>query len=133
MYKRTLNTTNPPPERRVFLFDLLLAGTNTNVMATYYNENTVVYHDGEYLRASEVKTDLYGQSLHYGYGVFEGIRSYKTEAGETKVFKAEEHYQRLIKSASALNIPFHYSVEELVAATYELLRRNNFHRFSEPR
>jgi len=49
----------------------------------YYNENTVLYHDGEFLKASEVKTDLYGQSLHYGYGVFEGIRSYKTEDGRT--------------------------------------------------
>ena len=45
--------------------------------------------------------DLYSQSLHYGYAVFEGIRSYKTVNGETKIFKAVEHYDRLKNSAEA--------------------------------
>lgn len=94
-------------------------------MATYYNENTVLYHDGEYLKASEVKTDLYSQSLHYGYAVFEGIRSYKTEDGNTKIFKALEHYERLKNSANAMNIPFNYSAAELIEATYEVLAKNN--------
>ena len=44
----------------------------------YYNNDTIIYLNGEFVKASEAKTDLYGQSLHYGYGVFEGIRSYKT-------------------------------------------------------
>ncbi|HKH59220.1 MAG TPA: branched-chain-amino-acid transaminase [Flavitalea sp.] len=92
---------------------------------TYYNENTILFHDGEYLKASEVKTDLYGQSLHYGYGVFEGIRSYKTENGRTKIFKAVQHYDRLKSSASAMNIPFRYSTAELIEATYEVLAKNN--------
>ena len=39
--------------------------------------------------------DLYSQSLHYGYSVFEGIRSYKTVNGETKIFKEDEHFERL--------------------------------------
>lgn len=90
----------------------------------YYNESTVLYHDGEYLKASEVKIDLYGQSLHYGYGVFEGIRSYKTEDGRTRIFKAAQHYDRLRNSASAMNIPFTYSTAELIEATYEVLAKN---------
>ena len=90
----------------------------------YYNENTVIYHDGEYLKASEVKVDLYGQSLHYGYAVFEGIRSYKTEDGRTGIFKAAQHYDRLRNSANAMNIPYKYSTSELVEATYELLAKN---------
>jgi len=59
----------------------------------YYNENTTVYLNGEWMKASEAKTDLYAQTLHYGNGVFEGIRSYDTEDG-VQVFKAKEHYER---------------------------------------
>ena len=64
-------------------------------MASYYNNDTVVYLNGEIVKASEAKMDLYSQSLHYGYSVFEGIRSYKTVNGETKIFKPIEHYDRL--------------------------------------
>jgi branched-chain amino acid aminotransferase len=95
------------------------------IMASYYNENTILYHNGEYLKASEVKTDLYSQTLHYGYGVFEGIRSYKTTSGATKIFKAAEHYERLRRAAHALNIPYKYSTGELIEATYKLLEENS--------
>lgn len=94
-------------------------------MANYYNSNTVIYHNGEFLKAVDAKTDLYGQSLHYGYAVFEGIRSYKTTTGETKIFKAVEHYDRLQQSALAVNLPYHWNTEELISTTYELLHRNN--------
>lgn len=94
-------------------------------MSTYYNNETILYYNGEYLKAAETRTDLYSQTLHYGYGVFEGIRSYRTESGETKIFKAVEHYERLKASAEALNMPWHWSTEELINATYEVLQRNN--------
>jgi branched-chain amino acid aminotransferase len=93
-------------------------------MATYYQESTLIYLDGSFVPAINAKIDLYSQSLHYGYAVFEGIRAYKTQAGETKIFKPEEHFQRLHRSAKALNIPFDYPVEQLIAATYELLLKN---------
>ena len=67
----------------------------------YYNENTFVYLNGKIVKATEAKIDLYSQTIHYGYGVFEGIRSYKTAAGETKIFKETEHFQRLKNSAEA--------------------------------
>lgn len=94
-------------------------------MATYYNENTILYLNGEYVKAKEATTDLYGQTLHYGYGVFEGIRSYRTAQGETKIFKATEHYERLQRSAEALNLPYPYTIEELIEATYQVLEKNN--------
>jgi branched-chain amino acid aminotransferase len=90
----------------------------------YYNENTVVWHNGEFVKASEAKTDLYGQSLHYGYAVFEGIRAYRTDRGEAKIFKAKEHFERLQKSAEALNMPYPWNVEELIEATYSVLEKN---------
>jgi branched-chain amino acid aminotransferase len=91
----------------------------------YYNQNTILYLNGEFVKASEAKIDLYSQSLHYGYAVFEGIRSYKTVSGETKIFKEVEHFERLKRSADALNIYYPYSTEELINATYEVLKRNN--------
>jgi branched-chain amino acid aminotransferase len=93
-------------------------------MATYYQESTLVYLDGNFVPAVNAKIDLYSQSLHYGYAVFEGIRAYKTQTGETKIFKPREHFQRLHRSAKALNIPFEYPVEQLISVTYELLSRN---------
>ncbi|MEJ8820244.1 branched-chain-amino-acid transaminase [Lacibacter sp. H407] len=94
-------------------------------MATYYNSETILYLNGEYVKAAEAKMDLYSQSFHYGYSVFEGIRSYKTVNGETKIFKAKEHYDRLKRSAELVNLPYHWTTEELTAVTYEVLKRND--------
>ncbi len=89
----------------------------------YYNDNTVIYLDGKFVKANQTSTDLYSQTLHYGYGVFEGIRAYATENG-TQVFKSYEHFERLKRSAELIQIPFAYDVQALVDATDELLRRN---------
>ncbi len=94
-------------------------------MASYYNADTILYLNGEYVKAAAANTDLFGQTLHYGYGVFEGIRSYSTVTGKTKIFKETAHYDRLRQSALALNMPYVWSNEELIEATYEVLRRNN--------
>ena len=94
-------------------------------MANYYNENTIIYLDGQFVIAADAKIDLYSQSMHYGYAVFEGIRSYKTVNGDTRIFKEQEHFARLKHSAQSLNLPYEYDAETLIAATYELLQRNN--------
>jgi branched-chain amino acid aminotransferase len=91
----------------------------------YYNDNTIIYFNGQFVKANEAKTDLYSQSLHYGYAVFEGIRSYPIN-GSAKIFKAREHYDRLIHSANVMKIPFNYTTEQLIELTYEVLKRNNF-------
>ncbi len=91
---------------------------------SYYNENTIIYFNGQFVKAGEAKIDLYSQSLHYGYAVFEGIRSYPVDGG-TKIFKAREHYDRLRHSAELMKMPFNYSTEQLIALTYETLKQNN--------
>lgn len=93
-------------------------------MNAYSNNQTVIYHNGEFLKPKAATSSLYSQTLHYGNGVFEGIRSYDTPDG-TKIFKAKEHYERLKYGAKVMGIPFNYSVEELTAITYDLLERNN--------
>ena len=91
----------------------------------YYSTDTIVYLNGEFVKAVDAKIDLYSQSLHYGYSVFEGIRSYKTVNNETKIFKEVQHFERLKNSADALNMPYHWTTEELIDATYEVLKRND--------
>jgi len=90
----------------------------------YYNEKTTIFLDGKWMKAKDASTDLYTQTMHYGSGVFEGIRSYATDDG-AKVFKAKEHYERLLYSADKMHIRLDYSVEELVELTYELLEKND--------
>ncbi|MEI7594909.1 MAG: branched-chain amino acid transaminase [Bacteroidota bacterium] len=90
----------------------------------YYNKNTVIFLNGDYVKANEAKTDLYAQTMHYGSGVFEGIRSYNTNEG-VKIFKSKEHYERLLDSAKKMHIDLKFSVEELTAFTYEVLKQNN--------
>ena len=89
----------------------------------YYNEESIIYYNGKFIKAKKATESPYSQSLHYGNGVFEGIRAYNTEDG-TKVFKAEEHYKRLKYGAEVMNIHFDYTADELTKITYELLERN---------
>lgn len=90
----------------------------------YYNDDTTVFINGEFLKAKDAACSMYAQTLHYGYATFEGIRAYLTPEG-TQMFKGREHYERLKRSCELVNLPLAYSVDELVAATYELLKRNN--------
>jgi branched-chain amino acid aminotransferase len=89
----------------------------------YYNENTLVYWNGSFVKAADAKIDLYAQTLHYGIGAFEGIRSYETPEG-TKIFKSEEHYNRLRYSTEVMGLDFPWTNEELKKASYQLLEKN---------
>jgi branched-chain amino acid aminotransferase len=90
----------------------------------YYNENTIVYYNKEFIKASEVKGDVYSQSLHYGYAVFEGIRAYNTTNGP-KIFKPVEHFERMKFSCEAVGIPYPFNNEQLIQSCYDLLVKNN--------
>ncbi|WKK57919.1 branched-chain amino acid transaminase [Sphingobacterium sp. BN32] len=90
----------------------------------YYNQDTLIYLNNRFVKASSAGVDLFGQSLHYGYGAFEGLRAYSTHNG-TRIFKAEEHYERLKKSCEAIGLPYTWNNRELIEKTYELLEVNN--------
>lgn len=90
----------------------------------YYNESTIIFLDGEFVNPSTVHTGLYSQTMHYGVGVFEGIRSYQTTNG-VQIFKAKEHYDRLHASAKKMHIKLNMSSEELEQATYQVLEKNH--------
>jgi branched-chain amino acid aminotransferase len=84
-----------------------------------------VYHDGAFLRAGEVRLGPGTQGLHYGTGVFEGIRAYlDPRVSCLHILKAAEHYRRMLDSALLLRLRIDHTARELVEITGELLRRN---------
>ncbi len=90
----------------------------------YYNQDTLIYLNGEFVKASHARVDLFGQSLHYGYSAFEGLRAYSTHNG-TRIFKAEQHFERLQKSCEAIGLPYTWKNCSLIEKSYELLEANN--------
>lgn len=90
----------------------------------YYGKGTVVFHNGKFEKATEANTDLFSQSLHYGHGVVEGLRAYDTKLGP-HIFKAKDHFDRLLGAAQKLNLKLDYNAEELIHYTYQLLEENN--------
>ena len=90
----------------------------------YYDDRTIVYHDGKWVNARDANASVYVQTIHYGTGVFEGIRSYAID-GQPRMFRSDEHFKRLIYSAQSIGMPFQMTVLELKQIAYDLLRRNN--------
>src|SRR6201997_3274531 len=71
----------------------------------------------------DAKVHVLTHGLHYGTGVFEGIRAYETPKG-TAIFRHLDHLDRLFKSAELYYMPIPYSLEELRAATHQLIAAN---------
>ena len=83
-----------------------------------------IWMDGELVPWDEARVHVLTHTLHYGFGVFEGIRAYATAQGPA-VFRLTDHMVRLFNSAKILMIDVPFSVETLVEATKETVRVNN--------
>ena len=89
--------------------------------------NTWVYHDGEFGRYHDVHLGLMTHALHYGTGVFEGIRAYwNAKQEQLHLLQAPAHFERMQKNARIMRMEIPHKTEELVDITVELLRRNQF-------
>jgi len=89
--------------------------------------NLIVYFDGKYVPLGEARVGILTHALHYGTGVFEGIRAYWDEAQqELFVMRPVEHYERWKQNCGLLRIVVPPSPEELTEITLELMRRNAF-------
>ncbi|MBW2235198.1 MAG: branched-chain amino acid transaminase [Deltaproteobacteria bacterium] len=84
-----------------------------------------IWLDGDLVDWDEARVHILTHTLHYGLGVFEGIRSYRTADGRSAVFRLEEHVRRLFESAhiNLMEIPF--SREAVCDAILETLRANH--------
>lgn len=83
-----------------------------------------IWYDGKSVPWREATTHTLTHSLHYGVGVFEGIRAYETATG-TAVFRLKEHIDRLFDSARIMGMTIEHTREELTEALLQNLRDNN--------
>lgn len=83
----------------------------------------LIWLDGEMVPWREAKTHVLTHTLHYGMGVFEGVRAYKTDQG-TAIFRLQEHTDRLFNSAKIMRMPMPFSKEQLNEAQRAAVREN---------
>jgi branched-chain amino acid aminotransferase len=83
----------------------------------------LIWQNGELVAWEDAKVHVLTHGLHYGTGVFEGERAYETPQG-TAIFRHIDHLERLFKSAELYYMPIPFTLEELRAATHELIAAN---------
>lgn len=83
-----------------------------------------IWFDGKLIPWEQANVHVLTHTLHYGLGVFEGIRCYKLADGRSAVFRLEDHIRRLFESAHICTLPMPYTAEEIVEACLETVRAN---------
>ncbi len=85
-----------------------------------------IWMDGEFVDWAEAKVHVLTHTMHYGSGVFEGIRAYKTGNG-VAIFRLRDHIERLFASAKVLMIDVPFTLEEILDATRQVVKVNGLH------
>ena len=93
-------------------------------MQTMADRDGLIWLDGEMIPWREAKTHVLTHTLHYGMGVFEGVRAYRAEQG-TAIFRLEEHTDRLFNSAHILGMPMPYDRKAINDAQCRAVREND--------
>ena len=93
-------------------------------MQTMADRDGVIWFDGELVPWREAKVHVLTHTLHYGMGVFEGVRAYHAEQG-TSIFRLEAHTDRLFDSAHIMRMDMPYDKEEINEAHRTVVRENN--------
>ncbi len=93
-------------------------------MSDFEKKDGFIWMDGEYVEWSQAKVHVLTHTLHYGLGVFEGVRAYLTDEG-TKIFRLEDHTNRLFESADAVNMEIPFSKDKLNDVQKEIFKVNN--------
>ena len=85
-----------------------------------------IWMDGEMVPYDQAKVHVLTHSLHYGLAVFEGMRCYESADGRSAIFRLREHIRRLLDSAHIVMMPVPFSSEELMKASADVVRVNDF-------
>jgi len=93
-------------------------------MMTMDDRDGKIWMDGEWVEWRDAKVHVLTHTLHYGAGVFEGLRAYHTDQGPA-IFKLEDHTDRLFRSAHILNMAIPFSKEEINQAHLDAISNNN--------
>src|SRR3954469_2401843 len=83
-----------------------------------------IWYDGKMVPWRDATTHVLTHSLHYGMGVFEGVRAYETVDGPA-IFRLEDHTRRLLRSAHIFGMKMPYDVATLNRAQIEVVKTNN--------
>ncbi|MGH1439306.1 MAG: branched-chain amino acid transaminase [Cellvibrionaceae bacterium] len=91
---------------------------------SFADRDGVIWLDGAMVPWREAKVHVLTHTLHYGMGVFEGVRAYQTDQGPA-IFRLKEHNDRLFNSAKILDMKIPFSKEELAQAQLAVVKQNN--------
>lgn len=91
---------------------------------SFSNREGWIWFDGQFVDWKEAKTHVLTHTLHYGMGVFEGVRAYETPQGPA-IFRLSEHTQRLFNSAKILNMTIPHDRETINNVQKEIIHKNN--------
>ncbi|MDA0754685.1 MAG: branched-chain amino acid transaminase [Proteobacteria bacterium] len=83
-----------------------------------------IWKNGSYERWEDTSIHILSHTVHYGTGVFEGVRAYETKAGAA-IFRLNDHTERLFDAASKIGIKIPYSIEELNQVQKDVFLKNN--------
>lgn len=92
---------------------------------SFSDRDGVIWFDGELVPWRDAKVHVLTHTLHYGMGVFEGVRAYHANSHGTSIFRLKEHTDRLFRSAHIMNMSMRWSKEELNEAQKLVVRENN--------
>ena len=93
-------------------------------MTTLADRDGVIWFDGKLVPWREATVHVLTHTLHYGLGVFEGVRAYATDKGPA-IFRLHDHTDRLFRSAHILNLDIPFTKDEINQAQIQVIRENN--------
>lgn len=91
---------------------------------SFSDRDGVIWMDGEMVPWREAKVHVLTHTLHYGMGVFEGVRAYETDEG-TAIFRLQDHTRRLFDSAKIMRMQIPFDAETINKAQVDVIRENN--------
>ena len=93
-------------------------------MTSLAEKKGFIWFDGEIIKSEDANVHVLTHTLHYGLGVFEGVRAYETPEG-TKIFRLNDHTERLFASANAVELEIPFTVDEINKAQIEIVKKND--------
>ena len=93
-------------------------------MTSLAEKKGFIWFDGEIIKSEDANVHVLTHTLHYGLGVFEGVRAYETPEG-TKIFRLNDHTERLFASAKAVELEIPFTVDEINKAQIEIVKKTD--------
>ena len=90
-----------------------------------FDQSKWIWRDGKIIPWADATIHISAHVLHYGSGVFEGLRCYETVEGSA-IFRGDAHFERFLYSAGVYGMSVPYSIDQLIEASCEAIRRNEF-------